>query len=98
MKSFSTCNVWLILVIISNSKIRKWKWKWIGRAFNFQDLSETMPAKQSSPDASRHLLSGICYIRRVNNNYTNLFEATKKQKTIKEQKMSVKLLLLIKKN
>ena len=47
-----------------------------------------MPAKQSSPDASCHLLSGICYIRRVNNNYTNLFEATKKtkkQKTIKEQ-------------
>ena len=39
-----------------------------------------MPAKQSSPDASCHLLCDICYIRRVNNNYINLFEEKKNKK------------------
>ena len=49
-----------------------------------------MPAKQSSPDASCHLLCDICYIRRVNNNYINLFEEKKNKKKRQKQKQKTK--------
>ena len=49
-----------------------------------------MPAKQSSPDASCHLLCDICYIRRVNNNYINLFEEKKNKKKKRDKNKNKK--------